>query len=119
MKREIKFRGKSLNTNCWVYGDLRQDKIRRKAYIEYEVDPDTIGQYIGLKDKNGKEIFEGDIISIGGGGLKAAVIWVNGVFRFRDEFNSKAIYFEDIDVVVSDYGVQVIGNVTDNPELME
>lgn len=119
MKREIKFRGKSLNTNRWVYGDLRQDKIRRKAYVEYEVDPETVGQYTGLKDKNGKEIFEGDIIFIGGGSLKAAVIWFNSAFRFRDELNSKVIYFEDIDVIVRDYGVQVIGNVIDNPELMK
>lgn len=126
MNREIKFRGKRVNGGEWVYGmTISNGTIKRKINnIFFEVAenkwvgvlPETLGQYTGLKDKNGKEIYEGDIISIGGGGLKAVVIWFKGAFRFRAELNSKAIYFEDI---VRDYDVQVVGNVIDNPELIK
>lgn len=62
--RIIKFRGKSLNTKMWVYGDLNHRG--KRTFIEYEVDCKTIGQFIGKTDKEGTEIYEHDIISVNG-----------------------------------------------------
>lgn len=121
--REIKFRGKRLDNGVWVEGSLLQDDYGVCMIVEFvdhheqwhEVDPDTIGQYTGLKDKNGEEICEGDVLTDKFGSI-GVVEWRNCGF---------VVNFGDVDIfLISDcfddsYQMWAIGNMHDNPELLK
>lgn len=121
----IKFRGQRLDNKKWEYGDLMHDN-RGVCYVfpidaeglyrEYEVTPDTVGQFSTLRDKNGKEIYAGDIIRAGEEKALLEVRFVRGVFAFLwngdldDEFPCNAPTQE---------WAEVVGNIHDNPKMIK
>ena len=134
MNREILFRGKLEYNGKWIYGDLLQyengdiaifgDKLSSfgcectEMSKRDRVIPDTIGQYTGLKDKNGNKIFEGDIVIIGEK-LKTKVVYYDGAFRMQSEFSPTPTDTTDMGYMMREFSVRVIGNIHDNPELMK
>lgn len=141
--REIKFRG--IDCSCqWVYGDLihkRHDKesvlIQDYKGLGSDVDTITIGQYTGLKDKVGKEIYEGDIVEwvffyerLGENmGVVECDTIVKGVIRWRqggfilevieNDFENAGYYSISALYTDTESDVEIIGNIHDNPELIK
>lgn len=124
MNREIKFRGKDILHKSWQYGSLAKDEPQKSYYIidnEYgrgiNVDKETVGQYTGLHDKNGKEIYEGDIIRI-----KNSLIEIEGEVIFDTIDLSFEVYDKENDckemLLYTNKEFEVIGNEYDNPELL-
>ena len=136
MSREILFRGKRTDNGEWVEG-FYANRIEEclldagKHYILtcdaygfswYEVDPDTVGQYIGLTDKNGKRIFEGNIVKIrytDNGCVVTETTRVGYDYKFASYFPFNWQYSCDgCDCSMKIELVEIIGNIHDNPELV-
>jgi hypothetical protein len=115
MSREIKFRGKKLNRDEWVYGDLNHYPISTRIN-EIRVNPETTGQYTSLKDKFGKEIYEGDILRAGGDLYR--VYFKNGAFRVSNPPIKITDLYLEMFLEVSN-NTEVIGNIFDNPKMLE
>ena len=134
--KEVKFRGKRVDNGAWVYGvpyaeymicgtatAYYDDEVPMSKYVEFyykEVDPVTVGQCTGLKDKNSKDIFEGDVLHcvarLDEGIL--AVIFEEGEFRqvlceWHNNPTTSNGYYS-----MRSFHKEVIGNIHDNPELL-
>jgi len=142
--REIKFRGKRIDNNEWIYGSLVIEEGGHYRIIVkcrgYTVKPETVGQYIGLKDEYEKKVYDGDILASRGRGefynLRFIVNFGNSA-HFPKDKEHQAYYLEAANektkmqiengmrndiyfwLYSSETECRVVGNIHDNPELIK
>lgn len=144
--REILFRGKCKTDNEWLYGFpyvTRKNAVKINWYCSEfgsmrtdEVDPETVGQYTGLTDKNGARIFEGDIVRatieraercqsprIENGVIGYDCIGMIGLILYKDKNgeNVWSDFFNELSLsgLIEDYYFEIIGNIHDNPDILK
>lgn len=140
--REILFRGKQKASGVWLHGDLRQWSEKRKGICDYalgrtlDVYTETVGQFTGLTDRSGKKIFEGDIVNavivrdLGGGKETRKETGIIGydkigmiglIAKYAGTIPVWSDFFQELTLsgCINDFWFEVIGNIHDNPELLE
>jgi len=123
--RDIVFRGKRIDNREWIYGFYYKTKGKHiilgdrepdsNGQKEKEINPETVGQFTGMYDKNGVKIFEGDIIQRD---YKVAgkTLYEKRVIEYKSAYFAG---FQFIKGKPNNMGCEVIGNIHDNPELLE
>lgn len=126
--RKIKCRGYNAKNKKWIYGYYLKTRGKHficpdefatgKSWDDYEVDPESVGQFTGLHDKNGKEIFDGDVLKIkepNGYYSEVEVSFCDkGYWAINHGINERVIAG-----FVDAKKIEVIGNIYDNPELIK
>lgn len=126
--RVIKFRAQDIASNKWLYGDIRHHEndvciFEQGGNKGEQVKPETVGQYTGLVDRNGREIYEGDFINYDGSTWRGVVQWhPNGYFFINDSYGKKyqrCDNYRSLGEMLDRITLIVVGNIYDKKELLK
>ena len=125
MKREILFRGKSKRTGEWVFGNLFDKDTKGRTHIGttvrrcFDIDPETVGQFTGMTDKNGTKIFEGDIVRHIDTTCHVVEVVNSEVYFDTEMLEFGFRYSNELFHCQFNNEFEVIGNIYDNKELLK